>query len=234
MKIQDIEDLYQMVLEPSKEVSGLNKKILSILESSNCKIEFLSKVKNEIEELITYKFSDIHLLPEELQITLENYYLFQSKLSKIKNEIDKINPTKIRGRIVSHKNEIAFDFLFEYYLDYISTYGGLAYIFDIWEEGRENFGKFSFQLRVMENGQDLKVVDLYPDSQKHYLGKGISIAIILHSKELFNKRIISSSNKKKSFEGEANWQDAIEKVWKRLENNSLAGYDKENDFYYLV
>jgi len=138
---------------------------------------------------------------------------------------------KIQGILKSVKNNMQFNFLFEYYVDYIKDYGANALIFLIWEEGRESEDKFSFRLRIMENGNDLKVVDLFGDCSSYYLGKGISIAMILRSKEMFNKRIISSSNKAKSFIGEANYKDATEKVWKRMVDSGLAEYDCLNDYY---
>ena len=86
----------------------------------------------------------------------------------------------------------------------------------------------------MENEKDLKVVDLFPDSGKYYLGKGISISMILESQKIFEKRIISSSNKFKSFHGEARWDDSTEKVWKKLVKLKLAKYDSEKDFFYTI
>ncbi len=142
---------------------------------------------------------------------------------------------KIIDILVSkNKNNEEFAFLFEYYLDYIHDYGANAFIFLIWEKGRETEDKFSYRLRVMENGNDLKVVDLFGDCNNYYLGKGISIAIILKSKEIFNKRIISSSNKVQSYRDEANYKPAIEKVWKKMVSKGLAGYDSENDFYFTL
>ncbi len=142
---------------------------------------------------------------------------------------------KIIDILVSrNKNNKEFVFLLEYYLDYIYDYGANSFIFLIWEKGREAEDKFSYRLRVMENGNDLKVVDLFGDCNNYYLGKGISIAIILKSKEIFNKRIISSSNKRQSYRGEANYKPAIEKVWKKMVSKGLAGYDSENDFYFTL
>lgn len=125
------------------------------------------------------------------------------------------------------------DFIFEYCLDYHPHLKSDVYFFDIWRDGDdlENLHKFSLLLRVMENGSDLKVVDLFAGD---YKGKGISIPIILKSKQLFNKRIISSSNKLKSYSGEANWDEAVEKVWKPLVSQELAKYDIENDYYFVL
>jgi hypothetical protein len=83
----------------------------------------------------------------------------------------------------------------------------------------------------MENGIDLKVVDLYPDLSKYYLGKGISIAIILEARNIFKKRIISSSNLSTSNYCEWNTPEAIEKVWKKLVKTGEAKYKQELDCY---
>lgn len=136
---------------------------------------------------------------------------------------------KIRGTISTKDGE----FIFEYYLNHHPHLKSDVYFFDIWRDGDdlENLHKFSFLLRVMENGRDLKVVDLFAGD---YKGKGISIPIILKSKQLFNKRIISSSNRIKSYSGEANWGEAIEKVWKPLVSQGLAKYDTEKDYYFVL
>ncbi len=89
------------------------------------------------------------------------------------------------------KNEKNYTFLYIFNKQYLEDHEGNVLIFEIWEKGKEELDKFSFILREMENGVDLKVVDLYPDSIGYYLGKGISRAMILHSKKLFDKRIIS-------------------------------------------
>jgi hypothetical protein len=136
---------------------------------------------------------------------------------------------KIKGMLPTRK----YEFTFEYYLNYHPHLKADVYFFDIWDEADTSVDihKFSFLLRVMENGTDLKVSDLFAGS---YKGKGISIAIILRAKELFNKRIISSSNRTQSYIGEANWKEAIEKVWNPMVSQGLARYDAENDYYYVL
>lgn len=93
--------------------------------------------------------------------------------------------------LYTSKNEKNYIFLYSFQQEYLEAYDGNVLIFEIWEEGKEQLDKFSFMLREMENGNDLKVVDLFPDSKKYYLGKGISRAMILHCKNLFVKRLIS-------------------------------------------
>lgn len=141
---------------------------------------------------------------------------------------------KSMGILTTTKNGKEFTFLFECHLEYVKNYGAEAFIFLIWEEGRFNESKFSFRLRIMENGNDLKVVDMYGDCFNYYLGKGISIAMILRSKEMFKKRIISSSNIVKSYFYEAISKTAIEKVWLRMVKSGLAGYDSINDYYFTL
>jgi hypothetical protein len=138
------------------------------------------------------------------------------------------------GILISAKKGINYTYLYEYYKMYVKAYYGEAYIFNIWERGKEHDGKFSFRLKIMDNGQDLKVVDLYPDADKYYLGKGISISIIKEVKSIFNKRIISSSNKYPTFRSESRRDDASKKVWERLVLLKEAFYDKENDYFHTI
>lgn len=134
-----------------------------------------------------------------------------------------------RGTISTNKNE---EFIFEYILKYHQDIKGNIYFFDIWKEGdKYTYDKYSFLLLIMENGRDLKVIDLYANA---YKGRGISIPIILKSKELFNKRIISSSNKTKIFSGEANLCEAITKVWEPMVKQGLAKYDSKYEYYYVL
>jgi hypothetical protein len=104
-------------------------------------------------------------------------------------------------------------------------------MFDIFENDYQNQQCFSFILKVVDDNT-LKVIDLFPDDK--HIGKGISIAIILHAKELFNKRIISSSNKFKTFPNESRFEDAEKKVWNKLVDLELALYNKDLDYYYTI
>lgn len=100
------------------------------------------------------------------------------------------------GILYSSKNEKNYTFLYSFEKEYLEAHNGNVLIFDIWEQGKEELKKFSFMLKEMENGTDLKVVDLFSDSKKYYSGKGISRAMILHCKNLFEKRIISERGHK--------------------------------------
>jgi hypothetical protein len=125
------------------------------------------------------------------------------------------------------KNEKNYTFLYSFQKEYNEEYSANDLIFEIWEEGREELDMFSFRLREMENGTDLKVVDLFPDSKKYYLGKGISRAMILNCKNLFVKRIISER-------GNNNWEDARTKVWERMKSNGEVAYCETKDFYFTI
>jgi hypothetical protein len=129
--------------------------------------------------------------------------------------------------LYTSKNEKNYTFLYSFQKEYLKDHDGNVLIFEIWEEGKEEHDKFSFILREMENGNDLKVVDLFPDSKKYYLGKGISRAVILHCKNLFMKRIISE-------EGNSNWDEARLKVWERMKSNGEVAYCESNDFYFTI
>lgn len=136
------------------------------------------------------------------------------------------DPMKGSGTLKTRKLSQEFTFTYQYTLKYIRAYGGNTYEFQIWEPGHEAQDRFSFQLRIMENGNDLKVVDLFGDNSNYYLGKGISIAIILEAMHIFNKRIIS--------EHDGGWPAAREKVWERMRLQGLADYDITNKYYFTV
>jgi hypothetical protein len=105
--------------------------------------------------------------------------------------------------------------------------------FNIWKPGEDpkDFKNFSLLLKEMPNGKDLKIIDIF--ANKHE-GLGISIPIILEVNKIFHKRIISSSNKNKTYSGEANWKEAIEKIWVPMVLQGLAKYDDTNDVYYIL
>ncbi|MDQ8141067.1 hypothetical protein [Chryseobacterium sp. CFS15] len=129
--------------------------------------------------------------------------------------------------LYTSKNEKNYIFLYSFQQEYLEAHDGNVLIFEIWEEGKEELDMFSFMLREMENGTDLKVVDLFPDSKKYYLGKGISRAMILHCKNLFVKRIISERRDK-------NWEEARTKVWERMKFNGEVAYCEFKDFYFTI
>lgn len=223
-----------LLFKPAEVLPAFSNNIHAIFKQSNSDLEFLARVRSNLSELLQYTRNDIALLPEQLCINANNYYLFYSVLEEMKKNLIAFETKKTLSCFTSKKNSREFKLLFEYYLEYIVDYNAKAYIFEIWEKGRETEDKFSFRLRIMENGKDLKVVDLIGDCSSYYLGKGISIAMILKSKEMFNKRIISSSNKVKTFTGEANYKPAIEKVWKRMVDKGLAEYDSKYDYYFTL
>ncbi|MBD1362982.1 hypothetical protein IDJ77_04090 [Mucilaginibacter sp. ZT4R22] len=133
-----------------------------------------------------------------------------------------------QGILVTRKGE----FQFEYFLHFNNTYKFDTYAFLIWAgEGGPDENAADFSLLIMNDDIHLKVIDLF---MKHYSGNGIAIAIILKARELFGKKIISSSNTNKSFTSEANWPEAIQRVWQPLVDQGLAHYDAPNDHYVLV
>ncbi|MBF6643906.1 hypothetical protein [Chryseobacterium indologenes] len=86
----------------------------------------------------------------------------------------------------------------------------------------------------MDNGTDLKVVALYPDQKNYYLGRGISVSIILKAKDIFGKRIISSSCLKPTYLGESISDLAVKKVWNRLVDIGKAKYCCSLEHFYLL
>ncbi|MDB5004390.1 MAG: hypothetical protein JWQ34_2615 [Mucilaginibacter sp.] len=134
----------------------------------------------------------------------------------------------MQGKLTTAKGE----FTYSYYLFHNSTYNFDTYAFNIWDENdQEEKHKADFSLLIMNDDVHLKVIDLF---MHDYQGKGIARAIILKAKEIFNKRIVSSSNVNKTFTGESNWPEAIKRVWKPLAEEGLAVYDEINGYYILV
>ena len=137
------------------------------------------------------------------------------------------NKDRLRGILATRKGE----FQFEYFRHFNNTYRFDTYAFSIWAgEGEPDGNAADFSLLIMNDGIHLKVIDLF---MKDYSGKGIAIAIILKAREIFGKKIISSSNTNKSFTSEANWPEAIQRVWQPLVDQGLAHYDAFNDHYVL-
>lgn len=139
---------------------------------------------------------------------------------------------KITGQIITGKAEKTFSFWYEYVSRYEEDYNMPSYCFDIWEKGREKEFKFSFILLIMDNLPDLKVIDMYATNE-YYRGKGIARAIILESKKLFNKRVISSSNKNKIFNREMRKPDA-NRVWEKMVEEGLVQYNFEGDYFFTI
>jgi hypothetical protein len=141
-------------------------------------------------------------------------------------------PNKTYGKFSTDKCS-SREFTFVFHREFNSRCNADCIYFSIYQEGVCEVIErpFSYILKVMDNGIDLKVIDLCANK---YAGCGISRYIILRSKELFGKRIISSSNRFPSFLGESNWEDAINKVWIPLVKEGNAIYDHEFDYYYLL
>lgn len=227
-------NIHKFIFEATLKYEPLHFVIVEMWHTSKSTLEFLNRVERKIREYLQYKSMDIKQLADEILVTKDEYNLFHNTLIEVKNNLIHFEPKKHKGKLLSTKNGIDYLLTYEYfyaYRDYLETTG---YIFRIWEEGKNTNDYFSFQLREMENGEDLKVVDLYPGSSKYYLGKGISVAIIQEAKNIFNKRIISSSNKHKSHSKEFNTLEAIMKVWEPMVRNGFAKYYPKGDYYYIV
>lgn len=123
-------------------------------------------------------------------------------------------------------------YLYSYFRDPESRYKVPVYAFNVWETARMNEDKFSFILAEMPNNIDLKCVDLYA-TNKEYMGRGISYAMIKEAKILFKKRVISSSKKFPILNGESRWPEAT-RVWENLIKTHDAKYDSEYDYYFTV
>lgn len=132
------------------------------------------------------------------------------------------------GKLTTWKGE----FIYGYFPFYNETYQIDTIAFLIWDKNEPRKDKADMSLLVMDDGVHLKVIDLF---MKSYAGRGIAPAIILEAQKLFGKRIISSSNSKKykTFYSEANWQEAIDRVWEPLRKQGLAEYDDTKDYYIL-
>lgn len=138
------------------------------------------------------------------------------------------NGEKIQGFLTTLKGT----FIYEYSFFHNSTYHFDSWALMIWDDkDKDSKRKADMNLLIMEDGRRLKVIDMFMND---YAGKGIAIGMIRKAKELFGKEIISSSNKVKSFTGEGNWEEAIERVWDPLVKQCLAVYDATNDHYILL
>lgn len=223
----------ELIFKPAGQYEALSNYMNILLKKSKTELEFLSRVREIIGNLCQDRSHEIQLLNKVITISENDYRLFYKITADIKENLLAFKLPKVSGILKSGKNN-EFTFIYEYYYDYLIYLNAHGYVFNIWEKGREDKSTFSFQLREMENGIDLKVTDLYADSERFYLGKGISIAMIFEAKKIFNKRIISSSNKSRGNYTEFNTEEAIEKVWSRLVNDGLAEYDPKLDYYFVL
>ena len=90
---------------------------------------------------------------------------------------------------------------------------------------------FDFKIALIDNSI-IKVTDMFIGKEEHRM-KGIPEALILEVKRLYNKKVISSSNKKPIILSEWRRIEA-DKVWKRLVRLNKAKYDELNDIYELL
>ena len=98
----------------------------------------------------------------------------------------------------------------------------------LWLPNDDDIQYFDFQLTTIDNNI-LKVTSMFAGND-YQRKKGIPEALILMSKSLFNKKIISSSRSNINAEFR---NPAATKVWKRLVHKGLAKYNKEKDIYEL-
>lgn len=229
--IYAMSETYNSLVDKASKFLPLKNLIDDLWIASRSELEFEARFKKQISEFTQYTIADVELLSDEITVNRENFNLFWETLEDLRGELESIKPEMKHGRILTQKNGRTHSFEYEYYYSFLIHLNAPGYVFRIFEKGRENEDSFSFQLREMENGTELKVVDLYPDHSNYYLGKGISIAIILETKNIFNRNIISSSNLYPSHSGEWNSEQAIEKVWNRLLVAGVAKYYKEFDYY---
>ena len=225
----------RLILKPASRLDSLLGLIQKIAKNCTSNIEFRRKIENKLRSILQYEIHQLEYVQKELKINNTEFDLLQKVGNEILNNLNQCQKDIHYGILKTQKNVLNFNFKYRYFLDYIEEYKGEVYVFDIWSEGKEAEKKFSFQLKKMKNGKDLKVVDLYPGKDE-YKGKGISIAIINESKMIFNKRIISSSNnyKKTCHNGESNSDIAIIKVWQRMLDQGMVKYDIKNDFYFTI
>jgi hypothetical protein len=226
-----IPEKYNTLMTKASGFSPLKKLVERMWVQAQSELEFQAILKKKTNDFSQYSIADIDLLKDEIFVSRENFRNFWDTLNDLIKEQLSYKPELKYGQLLSQKNGLTYNFVYEYHCIFEIKLNSPAYIFKIFEKGREDESCFSFQLREMENGRDLKVVDLYPDLSKYYLGKGISIAIILEARNIFKKAIISSSNLSTSHYCEWNTPEAIEKVWKKLVITGEAKYNRELDCY---
>ena len=223
-------EIYSTLMVKASGFLPLKEIVQKIWIQANSELEFQFALKKKMNEFKQYSTSNIDLLNDEIRVDIANFVTFSNVVKDITKELIQFESEVKWGQITSEKNGIKYNFVYEYYRSFFEN--SPVYVFKIFEKGREGEDYFSYQLREMENGSDLKVIDLYPDISRYYLGKGISIAIILESKNIFKKRIISSSNSPNARSSEWNSEEAIEKVWSKLVTMRLAEYNEELDYYF--
>jgi len=78
----------------------------------------------------------------------------------------------------------------------------------------------------------LKVTDMFIGKSAHRK-KGIPEVLIVESKKIFNKKVVSSSNKHPILISERR-SDEASKVWKRLEKKGLVRYNEISDVFEVL
>lgn len=101
----------------------------------------------------------------------------------------------------------------------------------LYMEGDSTGEWFDFKLAPISH-DTLKVTDMFIGKESHRK-KGIPEALILESQQLFDKKIVSSSDKYPVLMSEWRKEEAS-KVWERLVQRGFAKYNPEKDQYYLI
>ncbi len=99
------------------------------------------------------------------------------------------------------------------------------------DDNEEEEDWFDFKIAFLTDGS-IKVTDMFVGKASHRK-KGIPDALILEIKRLYNKKVISSSNKNKLVRSEWRKPPAT-KVWERLVLKNKANYNSQTDTFELI
>lgn len=131
---------------------------------------------------------------------------------------------------ILHTNKGEYFFKIDSY-----EHNGLTrFVFNICDKNGDfsDSNNYSYVLVKIPNTRELKIIDMYANDFKKC---GISIPIILKSKEIFREyTVISSSNKSKYFHDESNSEIAIQLIWEPMVKQGLADYIIERDIYIVI
>lgn len=219
------------IVEPLESITQFKPILEDLLSSSRKQIFFLDKLSYQLRIIKNCEYQHLH---EIVLIPKTQYWEFIKVINQVLGVLESIPRKKYYGTICYKKDNRFHEFTYFYKIKFLQEYEGDAYCFEVWEAGMENESKFYFDLRIMKGGKDLKVVNLARTDYIRNKGKRISIAMILESKILFKRRIISSSNLKKTFSKESRFQRATDYVWKKMEAENLAAYNDIGDYYYTL
>ena len=229
-------NIVHLLLNPAKGLEVLYLFYVDLLEKSKSELEFIARHRNETKNrFLGYSYSDVELLQDEFDVQNFDYERFREIIQKFEDNLKLFEPQVSNGNFKSFKNGMEYNFIYTYYTDYILAFKGESLVFNITTHDSANMNGFSFQLKIMPNGKDLKVVDMYHDEKnKSTFGKGVSVAIIQHVTKKIKKRIISSTNINayKCHSGESNSQEAIDKVWEKMREIGDVGYNEIEGYYY--